>query len=186
MIQMHQNVLVLNMANHYTPGGGVDYGSFSQEEDLFRRSNYFRTLDKSLYPIESLCAIYSPGVTVFRDSDYQQLSNPFTVSLIAVAALFKPPKTPDERFCHKFDYDFTYKKIELIFQTASQLKYRVLILSALGCGAFHNPVNDIINIFNSLLSKYARFFDQITFAVRSHKDKNYELFRDGISFLAQA
>lgn len=36
---------VLNLANAFSPGGGVASGSKAQEEDLFRRSNYFETLD---------------------------------------------------------------------------------------------------------------------------------------------
>ena len=40
------NPLVLNMASDYKPGGGVETGSKAQEEDLFRRSNYYQTVNK--------------------------------------------------------------------------------------------------------------------------------------------
>ncbi len=40
------NPCVLNLANAFSPGGGVEGGSKAQEEDIFRRTNYF----DSLYP----------------------------------------------------------------------------------------------------------------------------------------
>ena len=37
---------VLNMASFHTPGGGVISGSAAQEENLFRRTNLFKSLYK--------------------------------------------------------------------------------------------------------------------------------------------
>ena len=47
------NPVVLNMANAYTPGGGYMTGAGSQEENLFRRSDYCKYLTKEHYPIEN-------------------------------------------------------------------------------------------------------------------------------------
>jgi uncharacterized protein (TIGR02452 family) len=41
--------LLLNMANPSMPGGGFCTGASAQEEDLFRRSNYSRSLDVEFY-----------------------------------------------------------------------------------------------------------------------------------------
>ncbi len=93
--------LLLNMANETTPGGGYRKGDGAQEENIFRRSNYYMSLDynmdpeqdqyinskrnycsstgqilplpinQSLYPIAEYGAIYTSGITVFRGTEDQ-------------------------------------------------------------------------------------------------------------------
>jgi uncharacterized protein (TIGR02452 family) len=93
--------LLLNMANATTPGGGYRKGDGAQEENIFRRSNYYMSLDynmdqeqdqyinskrnycspsrqilplndtQSLYPIDDYGAIYTSGITVFRGTEDQ-------------------------------------------------------------------------------------------------------------------
>ena len=50
MIDQGMKPLVLNMASNFVPGGGVRKGSRAQEECLFRRSNYFLSLDTNKLP----------------------------------------------------------------------------------------------------------------------------------------
>jgi uncharacterized protein (TIGR02452 family) len=91
--------LLLNMANATTPGGGYRKGDGAQEENIFRRSNYYMSLDfnmdkeqdqyinsrrnvcsstgqisplnvnQSLYPIDDYGAIYTSGITVVRGTE---------------------------------------------------------------------------------------------------------------------
>ncbi|CAF1357620.1 unnamed protein product [Adineta steineri] len=93
--------LLLNMANATTPGGGYRKGDGAQEENLFRRSNYYMSLDynmdteqdqsiknkrsycsstgqiipmntqESLYPIDDYGAIYTSGMIVLRSTEDQ-------------------------------------------------------------------------------------------------------------------
>ncbi|CAF4347814.1 unnamed protein product, partial [Rotaria sordida] len=84
--------LLLNMANQTNPGGGYRKGDGAQEENLFRRSNYYQSLDveiaaddaserlhcndkyelkpiskrDSFYPMDEFGAIYTTDITVFR------------------------------------------------------------------------------------------------------------------------
>jgi hypothetical protein len=66
------NPLLLNFANDVHPGGGVEHGCGAQEESLFRRTNLCDTLKTSYYPIRANEAVYSPNVTVFRDTEKNQ------------------------------------------------------------------------------------------------------------------
>ena len=87
--------VVLNMANKDNPGGGYRRGDGAQEETLFRRSNYYQSLDVELddgkpsarfycdsncnlqpltnqhhmYPMDEFGAIYTSGLTVFRHAE---------------------------------------------------------------------------------------------------------------------
>ena len=74
MIEAGYNPLVLNMANAVQPGGGYRKGAFAQEENLFRRSNYYKFLDgrekKRLYPFADDEMVYSPNVSVIKDRFY--------------------------------------------------------------------------------------------------------------------
>lgn len=49
------NPVVLNLSDNLVPGGLVAQGSGAQEESIWRRSNYVRTLTESFYP----CKVWS-------------------------------------------------------------------------------------------------------------------------------
>lgn len=177
--------LVLNMANRQTPGGGVEYGAGAQEECLFRSSNYFQTLYpmKPQYPMDrNYGGIYSPDVTVFRgleDAGYPLLEEPFKVNFIAVAGINRPPLTADGHLTEEM-YKATERKVRTILNIAVLQKQKTLILSALGCGAFKNPPEDIAEIFKEQLSQkpYCDYFETVIFAIKpNHRDTENLNFR---------
>ena len=48
----------------------------------------------------------------------------------------------------------------------------VLVLSALGCGAFNNPPSHVAEIFRAVIQQYGSLFQSITFAiVEDHNSK---------------
>ncbi|CAF1274206.1 unnamed protein product [Adineta steineri] len=188
------NPLLLNMANAYSPGGGYRKGDGAQEENIFRRSDYYRSLDieldagqptprfyctsrcqleqlttnQKMYPMDEYGAIYTSGLTVFRqpeDTGYAFMEQPmFNVCAIAIAA-YRNPKLDHKSFLTSKYMIGTRKKIETIFAIAKHHKHDCLVLSAFGCGAFRNPPKHIALIFKSVIEQYAGFFRKICFAI---------------------
>ena len=185
------NPLVLNMACDTHPGGGVRKGAFAQEENLLRSSNYYKFLPHvpAFYPIATDEIIYSPNVLVFKDKYYNIVRQPFHVACVACAAIRNPKVCwtvdavkPRQVFLKDEDYELTRRKIASLFQLAYTEGHDSLVLGALGCGAFHNPPEQIAEIFNEFLQKYKYCFKYICFAVLSVKDHNYEIFSRIIRF----
>jgi len=168
------NIMVLNLASTYKPGGGVINGAIAQEEDLFRKTNYFLSLSNNFYPIPQTNVIFTDKVFVIKDNNFNDHDEPFAVSMLAAAAI-KNPQLVNGRFS-QLDYKVMKTTIENIFKVAYLEKKENLVLGALGCGAYHNPPLIIISIFNEFLLKYNGCFKNIVFAVYSKKDDNFELF----------
>ena len=182
--------LLLNMANAKTTGGGYRKGDGAQEENLFRRSNYYRSLDlelddgqpthrslwtstsvpfrEKIYPIADFGAIYTSGLTVFRQTEekgYALMDEPMSnVCALAIAAYRKPRLTDSNLLQPKYSIG-TRKKVETIFAIGQHQQHDCLVLSAFGCGAFHNPPAHLAQIFKSVIEQYAGFFQKIVFAI---------------------
>lgn len=177
------NPVILNFASKILPGGGVKKGAISQEEDIFRRSNLFQTLNKDFvkYPLNDV--VYSPHLYVAKGTDYNYLMEPFSISCISAAALRWPRMMNIdgfERFKNKDDEDYVKNTIETIFKVAILHNHDSIVLGAWGCGAYEGPRDDIARFFNEAILKYKRFFRRIEFAIfiRNKRDReNYEIFK---------
>jgi uncharacterized protein (TIGR02452 family) len=168
------NPLVLNMASARHPGGGYMGGYGAQEESLFRRSNYYKSLTDVdgggrdvKYPIPFFGGIHSSGVTVFKSNEtegYGLLDEPFQMSFVAASALSYPQLTQygtlsDEDAC------IVRHKIETIFRIGLSHGHDSLVLSAFGCGAFRNPPEQVAEIFKSVIQEFNGFFKEVSFAI---------------------
>lgn len=174
------NPLVLNMASERVPGGGVRNGAKAQEESLFRRTNYFMHLDKSMYPLQEFQVIHTPNVAVVKDEDYKLLQSEEYLDFIACPAVRNPEYQQNGRMSERDRYVMR-QKIRLIFQTAAYHGYDCLVLGALGCGAYKCNPHDVIAEFNKVMQEYQGVFRKIVYAVNSQgRDTNFELFRDNI------
>ena len=179
LIAAGYNPAMLNLADLYTPGGLVEYGSGAQEENLCRRSN----LILSLYPFsrermrqypglglvqraeqypmdERYGGVYSGIVTFFRgpESTGSLLEEtPCNIPVISVAAL-SHPRIGADGLMRPEETEITLEKIRTIFRIGQAQFHDSLVLSALGCGAFANPPAHIAKFFHQVMEE-AEFKD---------------------------
>lgn len=191
------NVLVLNFANSFHPGGGFLRGAVAQEEAICRCSSLYASISseqaKEMYeynkahiaPEGSDYMLLSSEVVVFRDSECNLLELPYCISVITAAA----PNLYDEA-CELKGLqlgDVMRHKIRNILAVAAQNNYDTLILGAWGCGAFGHDAHDVSGYFYDVLvsENYRKFFDRIVFSIfaRNDNDYNYREFAKRISAL---
>ena len=185
---LENSILVLNMASMYKPGGGVLRGRTAQEENIFRRTNAFMTHPSTWYPLADNEIIYSPEIRVVRDSSYKFLKDKeYDISMIAVPSIKNPQVYVNSEACECFrnasDKELVAQKIESIFKIAILKEKKVLILGALGCGAYNGPVHEIAKIFRKYVKKYRKYFIAIDFAVLNqgrNGQRNFEVFQETI------
>jgi uncharacterized protein (TIGR02452 family) len=176
-LQMHGlgfSVVVLNMASALRPGGGVEGGAGAQEENLFRRSNYFQHLCRPKvirYPLSPTGGVYSPGVFVFRQAEasrYEFMSLPVELAFIAVAAIRRPAllREPLLKYAPA-DEALMKQKVRAIFTLAALHLHDCLILSAFGCGAYENPPSEVARLFKEVIEEppFQQRFRRIVFAI---------------------
>ena len=186
------HVAVLNMAARANPGGGWKHGCGAQEENLHRRTNLYQHLEKVRYPIPEYGGVFSPCVYVFRGdeaSGYPFLEEPWSVSILSVAAYKYPQVQLDSDGTYKLtDWyrNATRRKIMSMLCKAKEEKVNRLVLSAFGCGAFHNPPGHMAEIFADCLAhpEVRGVFEHVVFAIiedhnsrKNHSGGNVESFK---------
>ena len=186
---------VLNFANAYSPGGGVENGAMAQEECLCRSSNlysaltmpyllknYYKWNAKNTGDMGSDSVIYSPDVTVFKTDDAipQKLDCWFKVDVLTCAAPYYNPDKKKPVTMEKLEEVFRIR-IRNILEVAASKEADILILGAFGCGAFNNPPELVSGVFRQLLidKGYGRFFKKVVFAIKKNNaaNTNLEAFR---------
>lgn len=192
MLDKNLNPCVLNMASFHTPGGGVINGSSAQEENIFRRTNIFKSLyqfnsigtqygvkqKEERYPLDyNFGGIYTPNVTVFKGSDdtnYTPLEEPFKIGVVSVAAV-KNPRCENGKLV-PWVVDIIKNKIKQILDIALSNGHDSLVLSAFGCGAYKTPPTEMARLFKEVLSSenYKDVFKEIQFAIINLKSTNGE------------
>ncbi|UJR19439.1 hypothetical protein I4U23_022569 [Adineta vaga] len=170
--------LLLNMANATSPGGGYRKGDGAQEEKFKKPTGI-----KDFYPMDTFGAIYTSGITVFRQREiedgYEYMTKPLSnVYSIAMAAYRDPQLKKNNMMEDKFAVN-THKKIENIFAIGYHHNHDCLVLSAFGCGAFKNPPEHVALLFKSVITQYAGYFDKIYFAIIDDHNAGKDLNRKG-------
>ena len=202
------NPAVMNLADAYTACGWYKKGSRAQEEALCRATTLSRslfqffkpktgkkdryaveaniTLKEFAYPMDiNFGGIYSPGVTVFRNSEdlYSLLEadDTFKVGIISVAALDFNEKHGKDLEYKSEDGGFTPEgleiirnKIRTIYRLALSNGHDSLVAGAFGCGAFRLPCDTVATLFNEILAEpeFKNKFRMITFAILDKDGEN--------------
>jgi hypothetical protein len=209
LLKKGKRPVLLNMASATSPGGGFRKGDGAQEENLFRRSDYFRSLDVGLddflpqrserlrcssdgrleplpephtmYPMDEYSAIYTSGLTFFRHSQDvgYEYMNKPIENVCAIAMAAYRDPKLDGKLLASKYAVGTRKKIENVFSIAYHHKHDSLVLSAFGCGAFRNPPIHVAQIFSSVIDQYAGFFDSIVFAILDDHNAGQRLNPEG-------
>lgn len=212
------NPAVLNMASAFRPGGGVMSGARAQEECIFRRTNLFLSLyrfDRKMYDLviepnrddfsdgvydldfirqgypmdENFGGIYSAGVTVFKDSSYEWLEEPYETSFISVAAMniSRAARQGEQVLIDGRLSDravaITKNKIRTICRIGILHGHDSLVLGAWGCGAFGNPPEHMAQLFVDVLNEeeFRGRYKDIRFAIiedHNSKGRNFQTFKD--------
>lgn len=217
MLDEGLNPAVLNMANAFRPGGGVINGARAQEECIFRRSNLFMSLyrydsyhntilekmsDNSAdfglieqgYPMdENYGGIYSGGVTVFKDGNYDRMEDVYQTAFISVAALnisramrFRERDFLCNGLLNEEAIRITKNKIRTIYRIGVLHGHDSLVLGAWGCGAFGNPPEQMAQLFMEVLGEdeFKGRYKDIRFAIiedHNSKGRNFLSFKNVIS-----
>lgn len=175
---------ILNMANAFRKGGGVEKGSIAQEECLFRCSNLF-TIKDEFYPMAENELIYTKNTTFIKDFYYNDME-PVQVDVITIAApnLNKAHGNTEnsEEFLKNYD-SIMLKKINAMFDIAAINGCDNIILGAWGCGAFKNDPLRVSKFFNEVLTQKHKMFDNVIFAIindRNSVGDNYNVFLENI------
>jgi uncharacterized protein (TIGR02452 family) len=176
--------LVLNMASDRHAGGGYQKGSMAQEEELFRRTTLALGLENNptvRYPLRYFNAIYTPKVLVFRSTagdNYGMFKwkNCCWIDVVSVAAIRNPRLNSQDQYSDK-DLNIMYEKIRGIFKVGLDQGHDCLLLSALGCGAFHNPPEEVAQLFRKVVDEFNGLYKKITFAILDRSGYNYRTFK---------
>lgn len=214
MLDEGLNPAVLNMANAFRPGGGVINGARAQEECIFRRSNLFMSLyrydsyhytilekmsDNSIdfglieqgYPMdENFGGIYSGGVTVFKDGNYDRIEDVYQTAFISVAALnisravrFRERDFLCDGLLNEEAIRITKNKIRTIYRIGVLHGHDSLVLGAWGCGAFGNPPEQMAQLFMEVLGEdeFMGRYKDIRFAIiedHNSRGRNFLSFKN--------
>ena len=93
LVEEGMNPLLLNMSDWRYPGGEVEAGVSTQEEELFRRSNYHKHLLRKYYPMKAIQTVVSKGVEFWLDmgvGGYTEREKKVKIDCVAAPALVGP------------------------------------------------------------------------------------------------
>jgi uncharacterized protein (TIGR02452 family) len=206
-VNQKKKICVLNFANAFHPGGGVEEGCSAQEESLCRCSTLYACISadamkKNFYKRHWISwlkgdfsnlanddCIYTPAVVVFKSDDAEPKMLPeeewYETDVITCAApdLRKPIRIPG-RIKSIMPGKGRLQNIHeqrgrRILEMARQQHVDVLILGAFGCGAFVNRPEAVACAYKKILEDYRYDFDTIEFAIAGD-NRNYKVFQEAL------
>ncbi|MFT3826233.1 MAG: TIGR02452 family protein [Chitinophagaceae bacterium] len=184
----NEKVLCLNFASAKNPGGGFLGGALAQEECIARASGlypcllqapeYYATHRANRSCIYSDHMIYSPAVPILKDEEGDLLPQPVCVSIITSAAVNAGVVHQQQKSRIPEIIPAMRTRIEKLLALCRHKQYETLVLGAWGCGVFRNNPEDIAALFHEALNgKFAGYFKNIVFAVKTNKTEIIEPFQ---------
>ena len=201
-------IAVLNFANAFYPGGGVEAGASAQEECLCRCSTLYSVLNSQYlignfydyhedlgtsYASDAL--IYTEGIVICKtDVDLPQRmpeEDWITVDVITCAAPDLSTYSSDrssggkQAMSDSALFGFHVKRALHILTAAAAKGADILVTGAFGCGAFRNNPKVVANAWRTALSIFPKVFERVEFAVfcTDEEMENYRVFRDMFAYL---
>lgn len=182
-IYSEDEVAMLNMANSEQPGGHYLIGQIAQEESIFFRTNIYKFLDPECnsgspdakhehYPLPKIGGLYVPRVLSIRKGENAKyrLCKAAHINVICVSGL--DMRNAGVYFPERHGIVIK-NKIRTIFRIAIEKKQTVLVLGALGCGAFENDPIVVANFFKEVLEETKGFFKAVVFSIISSNPSKY-------------
>lgn len=185
---------VLNMANAEFPGGHYRTGGFAQEENIFWRTNcHYHIKDTQVvdnqYTAEMTALINGEQGKVYLDMEMPRVcirgpgdgnGTPYEFLKKDDYFLFHELRSAAQYLTSSeaFSEDIMRQKIRAQLQTLQDAGEEHVILSAFGCGMFHNPPTEVARIYREELSDPKWHFKDITFAIAGRDKKNFQAFKE--------
>lgn len=176
---------VLNMANAYVPGGSYVEGTIAQEENMFRRTDCHFSITEDVYDVGK--DRYRPEVTrllsakdgrVYLDKEHprvcirgpeiraeKNLGYPWLPDDQVFPFFELRAAAQDLRDGSPFNAEEMRRRIAAQFATLRMNDVKHTVLSAFGCGAFHNPNREVARIYREEIDKCKDDFLVIAFAI---------------------
>ena len=194
-----EDVMVLNFASAKNPGGGLNRGSWEQEENLAATSGLLACLStsqaKSFYELHkqmtkpgasnkkpgvlmySSNMIYSPYVPIFRNRELELSCQPFTCNIISSCCVNYNTGMLNKKIS-KEEEDLAIlimqSRVLRVLQVAAHHGAETLILGPWGCGINKNSPREVAKAFNGALlhPDMEGRFKQVIFAVPFEESTN--------------
>ena len=200
---LFNRIAVMNFANAFRPGGGVEKGASAQEECLCRTSTLYPLLRQNsmreFYDYHknkgtskaSDSLIYTEGVIICKtDEDLPKRMPQKDWTEVDVITIAAPDlRTSPNQYAPLADSTSSMNDAELfayhvkravhMLTVAAYKKAEILVLGAFGCGAFQNNPEVVAKAYRAAIQEFPCVFREIVFAVYCPpgRSKNYDIFR---------
>lgn len=188
-------VCMLNFASATHPGGGVERGASTQEENMCRcttlypvisnkkfYNNFYRKHKGGTSAYTETC-IYTPGILIIKDEnayDCKPFYDFWEVDVVTCAA----PNLRSFYMTNSEQLEAHIKRANNIMEATAKNGNDILIVGAFGCGAFRNNPEVVATAWKTAIqANFDKVFSQIIFAIPYSEDwdeekrKNYEVFK---------
>lgn len=179
----NEKVCILSMGSYKNPGGAVEQGHNSQEENLYRCSDMSFIMTKHYYPLLPTHVIYTFNVDFMYNGNYSMLSKIRTFDVITAAAVKMGNETSLMQPFIKECARYMNSLIEGILIVPALYGVKHLVLGAFGCGAYGNDPAMVSGMFCEHLKKYSKLYKTVTFALVNDLNSvgdNVKVFTDAL------